>query len=76
MIGNEPKREATASRSAARLRCCHSGARAPGRRRGSSKARPAASRKRAANIAVDPSCRTTSRSTSSGSGTNSALSGG
>ena len=34
MIGNEPKRAATASRSAARLRCCHSGARAPGRRRG------------------------------------------
>ena len=72
MIGNEPKRAATASRSAARLRCCHSGARCPGRRRGSSSARPAASRKRAAKSAVEPSWRTTSRSTSSGSGTSSA----
>ena len=37
MIGNDPNRAATASRSEARLRSCHSGARAPGRRRGSSK---------------------------------------
>ena len=31
MIGNDPKRAATARRSAARLRCCHSGVH-PGRR--------------------------------------------
>ena len=36
-IGNEPKRLATASRSAARWRICHSGVRASPRRRGSSK---------------------------------------
>ena len=40
---------ATASRSAARWRCCHSGVRRSGRRRGSSRARAAHSRKRAAN---------------------------
>ena len=76
MIGNDPNRAATASRSEARFRSCQSGARAPGRRRGSSNARPAASRKRAENIAVDPSCRTTRRSTSSGSGSSNEVSGG
>ena len=42
--GNDPYRDATASRSAARLRCGHSGVRLPGRRRGSSSARAAFSR--------------------------------
>src|SRR5438067_6088888 len=39
MIGNEPNREATCSRSYARLRCCQSGVRRSGRRRGRSSAR-------------------------------------
>ena len=43
---------ATASRSAARWRCCHSGVRRSGRRRGSSSARPAHSRNRAENSDV------------------------
>ncbi len=68
-MGNEPYRAATPSRSCARLRCCHSGARRPGRRRGRSSARPAHSRNRAANSDVAPSCRITSPSISSGSGT-------
>ena len=50
--GNDPKRDATASRSAARLRCCQSGARMPGRRFGSSSDRAAFSRNFAANSAV------------------------
>ena len=67
-IGNDPYFAATPSRSAARLRCCHSGLRPPGRRFGSSSARAAASRNFAANSAVPPSCRTTSASTSSDAG--------
>src|SRR3954466_2696238 len=58
-IGNEGKREATFSRSAARLRCCHNGARIPGRRRGRSNARAETSRNFAANNEVLPSCRIT-----------------
>ena len=49
MIGNEPHLAATCCRSCAFSRCCHSGVRWPGRRRGSSSARAAFSRKRAAN---------------------------
>ena len=45
-IGNVGYFDATASRSAERCRCCHSGVRRSGRRRGSSNARAAASRNR------------------------------
>ncbi len=41
------------------MRCCHSGVRMPGRRRGNSRARAAASRNLAANSEVAPSCRRT-----------------
>ncbi len=74
--GKDPNREATASRSAARLRCCQSGARRPARRRGSSSARPATSRNFAAKIALPPSCWSTSDSTASGDGTNRSAAGG
>ncbi len=58
---------ATASRSAARWRCCQSGVRVSGRRRGRSRARAAHSRKRAENNEVWGSVETTSSSMSSGS---------
>ena len=74
--GNDPKRDATARRSAARFRCCHNGVRVPGRRRGRRSARAAVSRNRAAKSDVDPSWRITSPSTSSASGTSSIGSGG
>ena len=69
-IGNVGYLAATASRSAARWRCCHSGVRWSGRRRGSSSARPAHSRKRDENSAVCGSVATTSSSMSSGSMSN------
>ena len=58
---------ATCCRSCAFSRCCQSGVRWPGRRRGSSRPRAAFSRKRAANsgAGADPA-RTTRSSTSSG----------
>ena len=59
MIGNEPKRDATCRSSDARRRVCQSGERLPGKRRGSSSARPAASRKRAAKSGVSESRATT-----------------
>ena len=68
MIGNEPYRLATARSPAERCRCCHSGVLEPGRRRGSSRARAAFSRKRAANIADVPNRPTTRSSTSSAEG--------
>jgi hypothetical protein len=51
MIGNDPNRAATASRSAARLRCCQSGARAPGRRGGLAK--PGREHRRGAELPDD-----------------------
>ncbi len=65
-IGKVGYFDATAKRSAARWRCCHSGVRRSGRRRGSNSARPAHSRNRAENIAVCGSVATTSSSMSSG----------
>ena len=50
-IGKVPYRAATASRCADRCRCCQSGERRPGWRRGSSSARAAHSRNRDANSA-------------------------
>ena len=69
-IGNVGNLAATASRSAARWRCCHSGVRWSGRRRGRSSARPAHSRKRDENNAVCGRVATTSSSMSSGSMSN------
>ena len=66
-IGNVGYFDATASRSAARWRCCHSGVRRSGRRRGSSSALAAHSRNRAENSEVCGSDPTTSSSMSSGS---------
>ena len=51
-IGNVGCREATSSRSAPRCRCCQSGVRRPGVRRGSRSARAAASRNIVVNSAV------------------------
>ena len=59
-----------------RFRCCQSGVRAPGRRRGRRSAREAFSRNLAAKSAVDPSSRSTSDSTSSGEGRRCSTSGG
>src|SRR5690625_6804966 len=70
MIGNCGYGRATSSSDAARCRCCHSGAREFGSRRGSSRARAAHSRKRAANRAEEPTSRRTSSSISSGLNTN------
>ena len=53
-IGNEGYWLATWSSWAARCRCCHRGCRRSGRRRGSSRARAAHSRNRAANSAEPP----------------------
>ena len=66
-IGNVGCFAAATSRSAERCRCCQSGVRWPGRRRGSSSARADASRNALANSAVPGSARTTSSSISSGS---------
>ena len=66
MIGNEPYLRATWSRFCAFSRCCQSGVRWPGRRRGISSARAAFSRKRAPKRAVWPTSPTTSSSISSG----------
>ena len=67
MIGKDANSDATPSRCADRCRCCHSGVRRSGRRRGSSRARAAHSRKREANRADPPTSAVTSASTSSGS---------
>src|ERR1700693_2911866 len=74
IIGNEEKREATANKSAARLRCCHNGARIPGRRFGNSSAREAASRNLAANKDVEPSWRRTNSLNSAGDNAKSSIS--
>jgi hypothetical protein len=58
------------------LRCCHNAVRCPTRRRGSSRARPATSRKRPANNALAAELIETWCSTESGDGTNSRASGG
>ena len=71
-IGNEPNSLATWSSWAARWRCCHSGVRLPGLRRGSSSARAAHSRKRDANSAEPPTWSVTIWSTSPLSKTTSA----
>src|SRR6202163_845231 len=76
IMGNEEKREATANKSAARLRCCHNGARMPGRRLGNNSAREAASRNLAANKEVDPSWRRTNSLNSAGDNTKSSVSTG
>ncbi len=64
-----------ASSSAERNRCCHSGERRPGLRLGSSSARAAHSRKRAANSAEPPTDWFTSRRSRSGSNRNSSAPG-
>src|SRR5260370_17925631 len=69
-MGKEEKRAATASKSAARLRCCHKGPRNPPRLLGSSNARPAASRNFAANKEVEPRCRSTKSRISTRGGPN------
>ena len=66
-IGNDGYLAATDSRSAARWRCCHSGVRWSGRRRGSSNALAAHSLNRDANIEVSGRRPTTRSRTSSGS---------
>ena len=67
---------ATSSSCAERCRCCHSGARRPGSRRGSSRARAAHSRKREANSADPPTSVVTICSISSGSNAISSAPGG
>ena len=64
-----------ASSSPARRRCCHSGERRPGVRRGSNSARAAHSRKRAANRAEPTTARVTSLRRRSGSNRNSSAPG-
>ena len=76
VIGNEANSLATDSSWAARCRCCHSGVRRRGSRRGSSRARAAHSRNRLANSAEPPTSAVTSRSMSSGSRTARSASGG
>ncbi len=66
-IGNSGYSDATDRSWAERWRCCHSGWRRSGRRRGSRSARAAASRNRDANITDPPSSSRTASSTSSGS---------
>ena len=72
-IGLDEDREAAVAggdreQVAARWRCCQSGVRVPGRRRGRSRARAAFSRKRDAKSAVPPTAATTRSSTPSASG--------
>ena len=69
MTGKDPYFFATWSRLWALSRCCQSGVRSPGRRRGISSARAAFSRKRAPKSAVPPSSPMIRSSTSSGSRT-------
>ncbi len=76
MIGNVGYRRATSSSCAERCRCCHSGVRRPGLRRGISSARAAHSRKREANRAEPPTSSVTICSSSAGSKTNSSAPGG
>ena len=66
-IGNSGYCAATVSSCAERIRCCHSGERDFGSRRGSSSARAAHSRKRAANSAEPPTSSVTMASSCSGS---------
>ena len=66
-IGNFGYCLATSSSCADRWRCCHNGARLPGFRLGSSRARAAHSRNREAKSAEFPTCSATIASTSSGS---------
>ena len=76
MIGNSPYFFATSSSDCDFSRCCHSGVRLPGRARGISSARPAFSRKRAPNSALEDSSPTTRSSSSSGSISTSSAPGG
>ena len=64
-IGKLAYLRATCSRPCAFSRCCQSGVRSPGRRRGISSARAAFSRKRAPKSAVCPTSASTSSSSSS-----------
>ena len=66
-IGNAGYRLATSSSCADRCRCCHSGVRRPGLRRGSSSARLAHSRNLDANSALAPTSAVIRSPTSSGS---------
>lgn len=65
MIGKAGNSRATSSSWLARCRCCQSGLRWLGLRRGSSRARAAHSRNRLANIAEPPTSTVTSSSSSS-----------
>ena len=76
MTGKDPYFLATCRRLCALSRCCQSGVRSPGRRRGMSSARAAFSRKRAPNSAVPPSSPMIRSSTSSGSRTSCSVGGG
>ncbi|SKV64654.1 Uncharacterised protein [Mycobacteroides abscessus subsp. abscessus] len=75
-IGKSECLRATSSSWAARCRCCHSGDRRPGVRRGSSRARAAHSRNRAANNADPPTSRVTIDSISVASKTKRSAPGG
>ena len=66
-MGNSGYWAATVSNWADRIRCCHSGERDLGSRRGSSSARAALSRNRAANNADPPTSSVTTDSITSGS---------
>src|SRR3954464_71666 len=76
MIGKSAYRWATSSSDCDFSRCCHSGVRRPGYARGMRSARPAFSRNRAPNSALDASSPTTASSTSSGSSITSSAPGG
>ncbi len=75
-MGNSGYCAATVSSWADRIRCCQSGERDLGSRRGSSRARAALSRNRAANSADPPTSSVTTDSSSSGSITISSALGG
>ena len=75
-IGNSGYRAATVSSWAERIRCCHNGDRDFGSRRGSSSARAAHSRNRAANSADPPTSSVTIASSCSGSSTMRSAPGG
>src|SRR6266508_1993654 len=75
MTGKEPYLRATWSRPCAFSRCCQSGVRSPGRRRGIRSARPAFSRNREPNSALPPSSVITSSSMSFGSMISSSIGG-
>ena len=76
MIGNAPYLRATWSSDWAFNRCCQSGVRSPGRRRGISSARDAFSRNRAPKSAESPTSATTRSSISAGSSSSSSAGGG